>query len=913
MPSLTTRSVFLSLLAGLAWISPLSAADLTTWPAQFTPQPWEPATLTDADVVGPDGIVYPDFTGAGVTGGIPDINAPQIRATYTIFNVRTYGAKGDGVTSDDASTAAAASAALTHAIGGGKAILYFPAGSYLLSAPIELGKSNVVVDGDGPAATLIKLTAGDAKKGALFSFKQPRAYLGNMHLAATAPRGAKTLTFDQDPALNCKIGDWLRMLPTRSGPGTTLSDRFSNPDNHVIYTDAVHSTGRVFFAKVVSLDSTAKTVTFDRTLTHDYYLDEAPQLRKHLFIEQCGLQDLSIETLEARVPLDPVRFENAAESWIKNITLSKARNWPLILESVTRFEVRDSQFLGTWVEINNGSTAYFGWIDATDSLMDNVHARDLRHMAIFQLANRCVIRASTFTGRSITSPQLHGRFPHENLIEGSTFNSTGVDGKSSRSLSAYASDGASSLRHGVNGPRNVFYNNRTEAGSGSVSLGGLSEGLIFVYNRVLRTHDNESLPPFRVADRTFNTIVRGNIFQGTPTLPFISFEDPTCTGWQVRDNKIYGSNGYLFEGDSEPALADNNRFYPATTPPAEATTPEVPSIYAWQKKYAREPRLLLVIQKRGVAAGGTLQGIVVRINASSTKALTVRLASNTTNMAAPAAVTIPAGSTYAPFTLTGNPAAEGETPGLLAASAPGLLGDVESVLVLPPAAPDAPMSQALKRAPVTDGLPPAWKAADFGQITQAGTQTYTESSDTWDIAGAGVGFETYQGNLGRSGRHFVYQTLDGNGEIRARFTSSASAKQVGLMIADDEATLTDYIWIEPTGRVVSSSNRINSPHGAPVIQAPATTPGDPVWLRLQRTGSVFTAYRSTAETPQTEDDWTVLATVDMYRDSAAPEPLDYKSPAVIDRRMHYGLFLNSGSPDLLARATFTGVRISPAK
>jgi len=891
----------------IAAFAHLSAADLTTWPGQFTPQPWEPATLTDADVVGPDGIVYPDFTGAGVTGGVPDINAPNIRSAYTVFNVRNHGAKGDGVTPDDDAAAAAASAALAHAAAGGKALLYFPAGTYLLSAPIDLGKSNVVVDGDGPTATLIKLTAGAAKTGALFSFKQPRAYTGNMNLAAHAARGAKTVTSGKDPALDCKIGDWVRLLPTRSGPGTTMSDRFSNPDNHVVYTDAIYQTGRVFYAKVVSLDRTAKTATFDRTLTHDYYLDEAPQLRKHLFIEHCGLQDLSIETLDARVPLDPVCFENAAESWIKNITISKARNWPLLLQGVTRFEVRDSQFLGTWAEINNGSNAYFGWIDATDSLMDNVQASDLRHMAIFQLANRCVIRASSFTGRTVTSPQLHGRYPHENLIEGCTFHSTGTDGKSSRSLGAYASDGASSLRHGVNGPRNVFYNNRTEAGNGSVSLGGLSEGLIFVYNRVLRTDDIESLPPFRVADRTFNAIVRGNIFQGTATLPFISFEDPTCTGWQVRDNKIYGSNGYLFEGDSEPAIADNNRFYPGATPPTEATTPEVPSLYAWQKQYAREARLLLLFPKCGVAPGGTVQGMVVRLNTPSDEALTVRLASDTANLVAPATVTIPPNSTSAPFTLTGNPAAKGETPGTLAASAAGLLGDVESVIVLPPDA------AALNRPAVTAGLPSDWKAADFGQVTKAGTQTYTENSDTWEISGAGVGLETYHGSPARSGRHFVYQTHEGDGEIRARFTSSTSAKQVGLMIADDESTLTDFIWVEPTGRVVSSSNGSNSTHGTPVIQAPATAPGDPVWLRLKRTGSVFTAYRSTVEMPQTEDDWTVLATVDMYRDSVAPEPLDYKSPAVLDRRMHYGLFLNSGAPDLLARAAFTGVRISPAK
>lgn len=166
----------------------LLAADLVTWPSQYTIRPWETSRLTAADVVGPDGIVYPDFTGVGVTGGIPDINNAGVRSGYTVFNVVTYGAFGDGTTNDDTAVAAAATAANSFTVSDtSKAILYFPAGTYPLSAPIDLGKCNIVVDGDGPTATLIKLTTGTVKSGALFSFKRPRAYLGNMGLAVPKP------------------------------------------------------------------------------------------------------------------------------------------------------------------------------------------------------------------------------------------------------------------------------------------------------------------------------------------------------------------------------------------------------------------------------------------------------------------------------------------------------------------------------------------------------------------------------------------------------------------------------------------------------------------------------------------------------------------------------------------------------
>ncbi|MBC8009492.1 MAG: hypothetical protein H7067_05305 [Burkholderiales bacterium] len=114
------------------------AADLTTWPSQYTIRPWETAKLTPADVVGPDGIVYPDFTGVGVTGGIPDVNNSTVRATYAVFNVKTgYGAVGDGTTNDDTAVANAITAALAHvaANAANKAIIYFPAGTYRVSLP----------------------------------------------------------------------------------------------------------------------------------------------------------------------------------------------------------------------------------------------------------------------------------------------------------------------------------------------------------------------------------------------------------------------------------------------------------------------------------------------------------------------------------------------------------------------------------------------------------------------------------------------------------------------------------------------------------------------------------------------------------------------------------------------------------
>jgi hypothetical protein len=894
------------------------AADLATWPSQYLIRPWETARLTPADVVGPDGIVYPNLTGVGVTGGIPDVNNTTIRSGYTVYNVKDYGAAGDGVTDDDAPVAAALAAARGNASSGvNKSILYFPTGTYLLTDPLTINENNLVVDGDGQAATILKLQPGNASTAGLITIQKPIVYIGYIYPTANIPRGSNTATFDKDPAANgYSVGTWVRMLCTQAGAGKTMTDRYSNPANNVVYTDALYHFGRIFFAKVTAINSATKTMTFDRSFVHDYYTDEVPEMRTSPMLEQSGVQDLAIETTASTVTMFPMRFDRTANCWIKNVAVNKAKNWPMDLFYTTRFEVRDCVFNGSWTDINQGSVTYLGWIYSTDSLMDTCQANDLRHMPIFQMANRCVVRNSTFTGTTIQSPQLHGRMPLDNLVETSTFTTRGYGtnpgAPEGRGLTAYASDGAATLRHGIEGPRNVFYNNNTTTGAGFVHLQGISENLIFAYNRVLKTDDVEAYPSIVAMDRTFDTIIRGNVFQSMVYTPFISLEDTTCTGWSVTDNRIYGSNGYLWEGDSEITTAANNRFFPAATTPDASTTPEVASIYAWQQANANTARLVLVIDNRTVTdTGGTTTASVVRVKSATTGDLTVNLSTDIAGISIPATVTIPAGETRAQFTITGASVSGGEKTVTLIAAASGLLGDIEKIQVLDQdvAQPNFGLG---KMAGSTVGLPSGWKARNNGQVTVAGSQSYASGTDTWTVSGGGLTTNSYDATFYRSGRKFVYQTVDGDGEIVARLTSVTGESQVGLMIADDEATGTDHIWIENNGRVVSSSDLWDF-HGRPSHVVAAGTKPATVWLRLKRVGTVFTAYRSTSTSTTEPTTWTQVWTKNFYNHlSAGTSNADYLSRAVIDGRMHFGMFINSGSLATAATATFTGVRVAGA-
>lgn len=105
------------------------------WPSQYKLKPGDKDKLTAADVVGPDGLVYPDWTQVGVQGGIPDV---PVAVDLAGLGVKT------GTDISDVLGKACRDAAAK----GGGAVLIGP-GTYYLDRPVVIEDSGVVIRGSG--------------------------------------------------------------------------------------------------------------------------------------------------------------------------------------------------------------------------------------------------------------------------------------------------------------------------------------------------------------------------------------------------------------------------------------------------------------------------------------------------------------------------------------------------------------------------------------------------------------------------------------------------------------------------------------------------------------------------------------------------------------------------------------------
>src|SRR5260370_734991 len=134
-------------------------------------------------------------------------------------------------------------------------------------------------------------------------------------------------------------------------------------------------------------------------------------------------------------------------------------------------------------------------------------------------------------------------------------------------------------------------------------------------------------------------------------------------------------------------------------------------------------------------------------------------------------------------------------------------------------------------------LPSVWSDGDIGAVGLAGSANY--ASGTFTVAGAGQGtFFTSS-----DGFHYVYQSLSGDGTMVARVVSlQGSATQAGIMMRETLNPGANHVYVFDYSSSIYMTERTST--GASSSYQSLGSGALPYWIKLARSGNVFTMYSS---------------------------------------------------------------------
>ncbi len=537
---------------------------------------------------------YPDFTYAGVPGGIPR-NPPG----------DTYNA-GDYTGTDRERV----QAAVDEASSAGGGIVYLPAGTYQFDDHVKLTHDNIVIRGAGADQTKIILqnaSANEHETGA-FSFFGGEVPKTSVGFAADVKKGDRVLELRDTPPFSA--GD-LVMIRVHSDDIVKTND-FYRKKFHAYADGADWDYGHTGYYLIESVKgsfiilSQPIRVTFSKTPAGKPF-SLASYMRGPIdMIENCGVEDLSIETekFADKMYTSGISFTRTFSCWVADIHVAWAGSHPIHFSLAKNIEARDLDIEHSW-NLGGGGNGYLPLWSTSDGLMENIVSDSLRHAPNFQgHANGCVFRNSVFTRNNM---EWHGGHTVENMFENVSILKDAP--RETMGLNALAStrlddpyDGHEPHFHGQ-----VVYNcdiRIDRPRCNSARLGGLHEDWILAYNRIVNYDRNAAI---FIGDYARGLVFKGNNvgiqnYSGheleymtafpdsgwdTTSLTYNANIEPHFESIKFIDTKVYGfPSDRLWNGlnsNVEAALIDSNTQVFSSVTDVPRPVPPIPSILQYQR------------------------------------------------------------------------------------------------------------------------------------------------------------------------------------------------------------------------------------------------------------------------------------------------------------------------------------------
>lgn len=314
-------------------------------------------------------------------------------------------------------------------------VVYLPAGSYLLTEPVQL-PAKTILRGAGIGQTILQINhTGEAAHG-IEVLGQPSDV--EKSILSPLPKGTKQ--FAVPDLENLEVGDFIMI---------TEDDQ-----------DLIHNVWASFStSQIVQIKSLGDNLIRLRSpLRRAFQEDKNPRITKLDVVPFVGIESLTIERLDpSDKQVSNIYFDLAVNSWIKCVESIKCNFAHFELIRCSNNEVSGCYLRDGW-DYGGGGKAYGVMIQyaASENLVYNNIFQHLRHSMILQSGANGNVLAYNYssnpywTGTIFPSDAageivLHGNYPYANLFEGNIVQNVAIDDS-----------------HGVQGPNNTFLRNKIQ-------------------------------------------------------------------------------------------------------------------------------------------------------------------------------------------------------------------------------------------------------------------------------------------------------------------------------------------------------------------------------------------------------------------------------------------------------------------
>lgn len=362
-----------------------------------------------------------DWSFAGYHSGEAPIPTPPVKA-----NVRDFGAKGDGTTDDTAAFTRAIAATDNGAI-------LIPAGRYKLSDILTIGKSHLVLRGEGPEKSVLffskaleqikpkaqatsdgRPTSGYSWSGGLV-WVEGKALGAELGLVKLKARRGDNLIELTAPA-NVKVGQKINIRQQDAGDKSLLDHLYAGQTGDV---SQIKSTRISFVSRVTGVDG-AK-ITLERPLRTD--IDPKWGATAHIF--QPSVSEVGIENLGFEFPntpyrghftedgFNPLTFIGVSDCWARNLRIFNADSGPFVGGNF--ITVQNITFDANRAPDNKGNQGHHGFTLGSDNLLRDF---DFRIKFIHDISAEMGAAGSVAAGGKGVDLCFdnHRRFPHAHLF-----------------------------------------------------------------------------------------------------------------------------------------------------------------------------------------------------------------------------------------------------------------------------------------------------------------------------------------------------------------------------------------------------------------------------------------------------------------------------------------------------------------